>query len=331
MRSASKPRKATIKDVAQRANVALGTVSRIINGNSTVSPELRGHVEAVIRELGYRPNASARTMRTQRTQAIGIIVTDLRQPVAASLVAAASEAAREHGFAPIVGDFLNDVVAEETLLRFMSERGVDGLVLTISSDENADLLVRLEAMAIPVVLWERDGGSLFPSVRTDHRLGAKMAAEALRARGRRNVLLVAGHEHTWTGREQVAGLRQGLGEETRLSVVHTGRFDPAWLYTALTSEGPFDAIVANVHDIPQILMTVGRAGLDCPRDISVIAIGDDPFLAICNPPVASVRLQPEIVGSTAARLLLALIDQKPGARPSGRDLIIPDFIARGSI
>ena len=72
-----KPRNVTIKDVAQKANVALGTVSRIINGNTTVSPELREHVQAVIQELGYRPNPTAQTLRTQRTHAIGIIVTDL--------------------------------------------------------------------------------------------------------------------------------------------------------------------------------------------------------------------------------------------------------------
>lgn len=102
-----------MKDVARRANVSLGTVSRIVNSNATVAPELRRHVEAVIRELGYRPNVSARTMRTRRTHAIGIIVTDLRQPVAATLVAQASEIARRHGFAPIVGDFQNDAAAEE--------------------------------------------------------------------------------------------------------------------------------------------------------------------------------------------------------------------------
>ncbi|PTX00030.1 LacI family transcriptional regulator [Pararhodobacter aggregans] len=321
----------TMKDVARRANVSLGTVSRIVNSNATVAPELRRHVEAVIRELGYRPNVSARTMRTRRTHAIGIIVTDLRQPVAATLVAQASEIARRHGFAPIVGDFQNDAAAEERLLSFMAERSVDGLVLTISSDEDAALLDRLEAMGIPVVLWERDTGGRFPSVRTDHRAGARMAAEALRRRGRKRVLLIAGHEHTWTGREQVAGMRDGLGSGARLEVVHTGRFDPATFRAALQAEDPVDAVVANVHDIPAVLGAVEEAGLACPGDLSVISIGDDPFLSICRPAVSAVVLPSRRVASEAAELLLQRLDPKARSAPAPAFPLAPGFIDRKSV
>ena len=321
----------TMKDVAQRANVSLGTVSRIVNGNATVAPELRQHVEAVIRELGYRPNVSARTMRTRRTHAIGIIVTDLRQPVAAVLVAQASEIARRHGFAPIVGDFQNDAEAEDRLLRFMAERSVDGLVLTISSDEDKTLLDRLEGMGIPVVLWERDTAGRFPSVRTDHRAGARMAGEALRQRGRRQVLLVAGHEQTWTGREQVAGMREGLGEGIALDVVHTGRFDAGALQAALRDSHPVDAVVANVHDIPAVLGAVAEAGLACPRDLSVISIGDDPFLAICHPPVSAVVLPSRQVATEAAGMLLQRLDPKARFAAASDRPLMPGFANRNSV
>ena len=320
-----------MKEVARRANVSLGTVSRIVNGNATVAPELRSHVEAVIRELGYRPNVSARTMRTRRTHAIGIVVTDLRQPVAATLVATASEIARRHSFAPIVGDFQNDLAAEDTLLRFMAERSVDGLLLTISSDEDEALLDRLAAMGIPIVLWERDTGGRFPSVRTDHRAGARMAAEALRRRGRRRVMLIAGHAQTWTGREQVAGMQAGLGPDARLEVVHTGRFDPDALAVTLAGNEPVDAVVANVHDIPAVLNAVARAGLTCPRDLSVIAIGDDPFLAICNPPVSAVVLPSRRVATEAVHALLQRLDPKARSGGVTGQLLPPDFIERHSV
>lgn len=331
MITAKSTKKVTMKDVALRANVALGTVSRIINENSTVSPELRAHVEGVIQELGYRPNVTARTMRTQRTQAIGIIVTDLRQPVAAGLVAAASEVARRHGFAPIVGDFLNDVAAEETLLRFMSERSVDGILLTTSSDESPELLDRLTELGVPVVLWERDAGNRFSSVRTDHRHGTTQAGVELRKRGRGNVALIAGHEHTWTGREQIVGLQQGLGDAVQLTVVHTGRFDPNWLLAALSGPAPFDGIVANIHDIPQILRIIAATGWSCPEDLSVISIGDDPFLNICNPPISSVRLRPDLVGEMAAHILLRQIDQKIGGMARMSEILTPEFVLRCSV
>lgn len=331
MPAANKPRNVTMKDVAQRANVALGTVSRIINRNATVSPELRDHVEAVIEELGYRPNVIARTMRTQRTQAIGIVVTDITQPVAARLVSAASEHARARGFAPIVGDFLNDVAAEDQLIRFMSERNVDGLILTISSDENAELIGTLEDLGIPVVLWEREASGHFVSVRTDHGLGAAMAARALLKRGRRHVALVAGHEHTWTGREQVRGMRETLEGAARLTVAHTGRFDAEGFLASLSAAEPVDAVVANVHDIPAIMGGLKRLGLRCPEDVSVVSIGDDAFLQISAPPITAIRLRPDHVGETAVRCLIEQIDRSPGASSVQPDLVAPEFIVRASV
>lgn len=323
----SEKRRVTIKDVAVHAEVALGTVSRIINGNQTVSPDLRDHVNKVIEELGYRPNASARTMRTNKTQVIGIVVTDIAQPVAAKLIASAAECVRDAGYASIIGDFHNDVGREETLLRFMSERNVDGLILTVSSDENAELVERLNQLNIPIVLWEREAKDAFPSARSDHRLGARQAAELLLGRGRTSVLLVAGHETSWTGREQIAGMTEGLAGAARLEVIHTGRFTSGKLAARL---GRYDAIVANVHDIPAIMLVLKAAGKTTPGDVAVISIGDDPFLEICNPPITAIRTRPDLVGAMAARLLLAELGREPSDKMPQNGLIAPEMMVRQS-
>lgn len=320
-------KRVTIKDVAVHAEVALGTVSRIINGNQTVAPELRAHVMKVIEDLGYRPNASARTMRTNKTQAIGIIVTDIAQPVAARLIAAAAERVRKAGYASIVGDFHNDRDREETLLRFMSERNVDGLILSVSSDENPDLIERLGHLNIPIVLWEREAKDAFPSVRSDHRLGTRQAAQHLRAQGRRRVLLVAGHETSWTGREQSAGMREGLGDGAALEIIHTGRFSAQTLAAQLDR---YDAIVANVHDIPAVMLVLKAAGKTTPGDVSVVSIGDDPFLEICNPPITAIRTRPDLVGDLAAQWLLAELGHEPAENAVNKALIAPEFIRRQS-
>lgn len=320
-------KRVTIKDVAVHAEVALGTVSRIINGNQTVSPELRAHVMKVIDELGYRPNASARTMRTNKTQAIGIIVTDIAQPVAAQLIAAAAERVREAGYAPIIGDFHNDVAREETLLRFMSERNVDGLILSVSSDENSELVERLAQLNIPIVLWEREAKDAFPSVRSDHRLGTRQAGQHLRAKGRSSVLLVAGHETSWTGREQIAGMQEGLGDRAQLEITHTGRFSAEKLAARLER---YDSIVANVHDIPAIMLVLKAAGKTTPGAVSVVSIGDDPFLEICNPPITAIRTRPDLVGDLAARWLLAELGQEPFDNAVHETLISPEMILRQS-
>ncbi len=317
-----------MKDVAIRADVALGTVSRIINGNETVAPELRAHVLKVIDDLGYRPNTVARTMRTNRTEAVGIVVTDIRQPIAAEMVAAATDVLRAQGYAPIVGDFRNDTDSEAQLWRFMAERNVDGLLLTLSSDEDPALLARLRALGVPVVLWERDADGAFPSVRSDHRRGTRLAAEHLQAAGRRRVLLVAGHENTWTGREQIAGLREGLGPEAVMSVVHTGRFRHEALGLA-TPMRP-DAVVANIHDIPAILTAIRAAGLTCPGDVAVVSIGDSPFLEVCDPPVTAIRIRPDLVGRAAALALVRRLNPAAGGQGRNTGLIAPEFCPRAS-
>lgn len=318
-----------MKDVAIRADVALGTVSRIINGNETVAPDLRAHVLKVINDLGYRPNTVARTMRTNRTEAVGIVVTDIRQPIAAEMIAAATDVLRARGYAPIVGDFRNDTDSEALLWRFMAERNVDGLLLTISSDEDPALLAALRALEVPVVLWERDADGTFASVRSDHRRGTRQAAEHLRAAGRRRVLLVAGHEHTWTGREQIAGIREGLGDVAALSVVHTGRFRPEALGLAHVARP--DAVVANIHDIPMVLSAIRKAGLTCPGDVAVISIGDSPFLEVCDPPVTAIRIRPDLVGRAAALALVRRMDPGSAGPTRSPGLIAPEFCSRASV
>lgn len=330
MTRTTKNKRVTIKDVALRAEVALGTVSRIINGNQTVAPELRKHVETVIKELGYRPNATARTLRTNKTNVVGIIVTDLRQPVASQLVAAAADIVRSHSFAPVVGDFRDDADNEAMLLRFMSERNVDGLLLTISSDENPGLITSLKKLDFPIVLWERDAAGQFPSIRSDHRLGTRLAAGHLQERGRKRVLLVAGHERTWTGREQVAGMQEGLGKDVSLTVVHTGHFVPRALEENLAGADAYDAVVANIHDIPAIMQVVNASGRRCPRDISIVSIGDDPFLEIASPAISAVRLRPDLVGAIAARLLIAQLDKKAERTPQDAKLVPPELRLRAS-
>ena len=314
----------TIKDVAERAEVALGTVSRIINGHQSVKPELRAHVLAVIEELGYRPNASARTLRTKRTQAIGIIVTDLRQPVAAELIATASTIARRHGFASIVGEFHSDADREAQLLAFMAERKVDGLLLTLSSDEDQALLKRVEDLAIPVVLWERDAGGRLPSVRSDHGHGTRLAAETLRRAGRTHPLVIAGAARSWTGREQIAG----MADFPELRVFHTEEISAEVLADSMPT---IDSVVANIHDIPMVLRTLRTMGRRCPEDVALISIGNDPFLEFTAPPITAVRTRPDLVARNAVEILLS---QLGVIETSGqeRDIIIqPELILRNSV
>lgn len=314
----------TIKDVARRAGVAIGTVSRILNGHSSVNSDLRAQVQKVIDEMGYQPNASARTLRTNRTQAIGIIVTDLRQPIAAAMVATASTLARRHGFAPIVGEYHYEGDREAQLLAFMRERKVDGLILSISSDRDDALVNRVKSLSTPVVLWERDTGGKLPSVRSDQRAGSARAAEVLLAAGRKRPLIISGGAHSWTGREQVAGL-DGFEE---LVVLHTEALDLVAFRTALRD---CDAVVANVHDIPMILAVAREEGLVVPGDLSLVSLGDDPFLEFTAPAITAVRTRPDLVAAQAMDILLRQLGVIADLGEPCDIIVQPEFILRNSV
>lgn len=332
---AEQPRKPTIKDVAAKAGVALGTVSRILNGNTTVAPAIRDHVLSVIGELGYQPNLIARSMRAQKTHVLGCIVTDISQPVAAAMVAGASEVARQAGYALFVSDFQNDKRTEDRIFQVMKERRIDGLLVTVGSDEDKDTLGKLRNLPFPVVLWERnfkDGG--IDSVLTDHRLGLRLAAEHLIAQGFRSLALVTAHARTWPSREQAAGLeeaRLNAGETIEARILTTDQLaaTPA-LLTELASQGERHfGVIANIHDIPKLLKQARALALGIPDDIGLVSIGDTEILEVLSPAITAIRGNPLLIGSIAARRLLSRIESATDMAPS-RQFDRPSLIVRAS-
>jgi LacI family transcriptional regulator len=329
------PRKPTIKDVATRAGVALGTVSRILNGNTTVAPAIRDHVLSVIGELGYQPDLIARSMRAQKTHVLGCIVTDISQPVAAAMIAGASEVARQAGYALFVSDFHNDKRTEDRILQVMKERRIDGLLVTTGSDEDEEQFGKIRSLPFPVVLWERDfkdGG--IDSVLTDHRLGVQLAAEHLIAQGFRSLALVTAHARTWPSREQAAGFEEARlnaheAIETRILTTDQLAATPV-LLTQLASQGERHfGVIANIHDIPKLLKQARELGLGVPDDIGLVSIGDTEILEVLNPAVTAIRGNPLLIGSMAARRLLSRIDGAADMVPS-RQFDRPSLIVRAS-
>ena len=329
-------RRPTIKDVATRAGVALGTVSRILNGNSTVAPALRDHVRAVIAEIGYQPDLVARSMRAQKTHVLGCIVTDISQPVAAAMIAGAAEVAGAAGYALFVSEFRNDRPTEERIFQVMKDRRIDGLLATVGSDEDIAQRDILLSLPFPVVLWERDfEGGLLDSVLTDHRFGVRLATEHLIAQGYGALALVSGHAGTWTGREQAAGFRAACeahfgqtGAAIESRIMTTDAFAQGSPVLEAARRKPL-GVVANIHDIPRLLKQARSLGLEAPRDIGLISIGDAEFLEVLDPAVTAIRGDPQRLGTMAAQRLLKRIDTMPDDAPM-RQLERPQLIVRAS-
>lgn len=302
---------ATIVDVARLADVSIGSVSRVINGNATVLPKTRERVQKAMAELNYQPNAVAQSMRQGATNAVGCLVSDISHPVAAEMLGGAERRLREAGYAMLVASSHYDLAQETSIIQFFRQRKLDGMILLITDDEDHARVQMLRKLGIPIVLWERDAGGSFDASLTDHYAGTLQATKYLLDLGHRDIAMVAGHERTLVGREQVRGYEaafRACGLEIKPSLIYrTGKFDYQACATLLSDQSRPTAMIANINEMTQVLKVAKSMSFSVPADLSLISIGDGDLLSIINPSITAVRGDGAAVGRNAASMLIERI------------------------
>lgn len=323
----------TIRDVASRAGISIGTVSRVLNENDTVATEIRERVLASMRELGYVPNRVAQSMRKRATLAVGCLVTDVRLNAVAEMISAAESRLRAAGYDMFVANTHNDPKQEAAILRFFQQRQVDAVITAITDDQDPSRMRELKALSMPVVLWERDGGNSLDTVLTDHFTGCLQACSYLRGLGHRRIALVGGQSATWAGREMergyAAAIAQAGGEVDPSLIFHTGSFNVSTCSQILRSADPVTAVIGIIDDVALVCKVARGMGLKIPEDLSVISIGDSDFLSMNSPTITAIRYDHERVGETAAEFVLDRLGNKAGG--AARRVIYPvELIVRES-
>jgi LacI family transcriptional regulator len=315
----------TIKEVAHDAEVAVGTVSRVLNGNRTVAHDVRERVLKAVERLGYRPNSVARSMRLKTTHAIGCIVTDIAQPIAAEMLAAAEQELWAAGYAMLIAGTHQRAEREREILAFLQERRVDGVIAVTTNDQEPATATRLRDLGIPLVLWERDAGRGFDTVLTDHAGGATRATRYLVGLGHRRIAVVAAHSGTWPGREQVRGYSAALAA-ARIArdatlIFSSDDFGMGEAIALLNRSDRPSAIVANIHLIPLLLRACRDSHVAVPGGLALLSIGDSDTIEAFDPPITAIRGSGQLVGATAARLILARLSGDGDA--ATRRVIVP--------
>jgi LacI family transcriptional regulator len=306
-------RRVTIADVARRGGVSKGTVSRALNGYADVSATTRDRIVAVARELGYEPDAPARSLRTRRALLVAAYLgrcgDDASHPFFRPVLAGLSARLRAAGYGLMVVEGTGD-------LRHVRRGGLDGAVL-MSVDADDPLVGALAAAGIPCVGVDVP---LAAHVAADHRGGTALAVRHLARLGHRRIAALAGSPGTLAGRERLDGYRAGLdaaGLPFDPALVAVGDFSAASGEAgarALLPAGP-TAIVAASD-----LMAVGAtrallaAGLRVPEHVSVVGFDDLPLAALVQPALTTVRQDPGRIGAAAADAVLARIEGAPGRR-----------------
>lgn len=327
----------TIRDVARKAGVAVGTVSRVLNDHGSVSPDLRHKVGDAIRSLGYEPNAVARSMRVGATRTVACAIRDISTTGFGDFVKAAEERLRERGYTLILANTDERPDREIELIRTFTTRQVDGIIMTISAEEDAVLGRAIAAAPVPLVLMDRDAGVPADVAAIDHRGGARRATAHLIGLGHRRIALVTGQPTMRPAHERIAGFWDAFGAaglEPDPDLVRTGGFTAAFGFAATTAlldraPPPTAVIAGGMAMLPGVLRAVRERGLLIPRDISIVAGADTDLAALAHPAITAVRWDNAAWGRTAVELLLDRMAAGPDGQPR-RETIETELVERES-
>jgi LacI family transcriptional regulator len=314
--------RATITDVAAEAGVHPSTVSRVLtgNGSTAIRAETQERVLAAADRLGYRPSELARSLRLQRTCALGMLVPDITNPFFSSIIKGAEDAARERDYNLILCNTEDDPEREESYLRVLREREVDGLLIA-SSRMADDTIAALRDQQFPFVLLNRvagDAGDL--AVLVDNHAAAFEVVTHLKDLGHRRIGHIAGPHKTTTGVERRNGYvaaiaAHGLADEPGLVVeaeAFTARAGYDALSVMLAGPGRPTAVFA-ANDLIAIgmLQLLRTMGVRVPQDISIVGFDDIPLAGLLDPALTTVCVPQPEMGMAGARLLIDRLEGRP--------------------
>lgn len=303
----------TIRDVALAAQVAVGTVSRVLNGHKSVSEEVRRRVLKAVKKLNYQPDPVAQSMRLGVTRTVACATRDISIPGYGSIVNAAEDMLRRHGYTLLLAMTEQQKEREIDLLRVFQQRRVDAIIMATSSEEDAELCRKLKQVSIPVVLLDRDNPAQLDAVTLDHRRGLRAATEYLLGLGHKRIALLTGQPFTWPARERIAGFKEALAARGKAAqqqcLTRTGGFSAEFGFreasSLFSSSAPPTAMIAGgMGMLAGVLQAVRDRGLSIPGDVSIIAGADTDLAALATPAITAVRWSGTDEGRMAVQLLL---------------------------
>jgi LacI family transcriptional regulator len=302
----------TMVDVAKAAGVSIATVSAAVNGSAPVSAELKGRIEKAIRRVGYKANPFARSLKTGTTSTIGLMVADITNPFFTTVVHAIQDIAHRESYSVMLCSSDEDPAKEQTHLRLLSDRRVDGLIVA-SAGETPELRALVEDRRTPVVLIDRQlPGLETDAVVVDNVQATRDAVGHLIAVGHRRIGLITGRRSLSTGRERYQGYRQALAEagvRHDAELVVSANFGDAGGYRAATkllslAKRPTAIFASNNLSGLGLVRAIHDAGLRFPDDVAVACFDDFEWAEVFQPRLTTIAQPMQAIGQQAMLLLL---------------------------
>jgi LacI family transcriptional regulator len=331
------PSRPGMREVAERAGVAMSSVSRVLSGHPDVSPRMRRIVMEAVQELNYQPDLLAQGLRLGKTFSVGFAVSDIANAVLAEIITGAEKRLRAAGYSLLLTNSEGNPELDIEHVGLLERRRVDGLILSLVDENHPDVVAALRQVACPIVLVDRDipEGLAARGAAFDHAQGMRQATERLLELGHRRFALITG------GPERPARERREAVEATLASVdgaehqVYPGEFSVEHGRRAtaeiLARDPRPTAIIAGGNMLMEgALVTLKEAGVLVGRDLSFVGCDDVAVADLHEPPIAVVRRDSRAAGVAAADLLLADLEPEAGSE-SPREIVLPtEFVARSS-
>jgi LacI family transcriptional regulator len=328
----------TIRDVAKKAGVSVGTVSNVLSGLVAVRPRLYERVQQAIRDLDFHPNTVARSLKTQRTRILGMVISDITNPFFPQLVRGAEEAAAEHGYLLAVFNTDERVEREKQLLSVLRGRRVDGILLVVAPDPGGSTHVESAIHAgLPIVCLDRiPKGISVDSVGIDNTKSAKICVRHLVHTGHTRIGMLNGSMRLQTARDRLRGYELALREAglpMLPELVRAGEFRLksgfAMGKELLQLEPRPTAIFASSSSLGLgLLQAISELKIECPRDIALAVFDEIPGTELFRPHVTALSQPAYQIGYQGAKIIIQRIES--GHKKPTRILLEGELRARES-
>jgi len=308
-----------IIDIAEKANVSPGTVSKILKGTYTGSQETKERVLKIAKELGYTPNMIASSLKSRRSKTIALIVPEISVPFFPELSRGVEDVARENDYNVILCSSNNDPLQEAKYLESLERRWVDGIIFSrVTGDTFKEKIPRLLANKVKMVFVDRvpaENRLSIARVEIDNKKAAYSATEFLIKLGHRDIACITGPLNTRIAQQRLEGYKRALIENNipirdELTVEGTFKLDSGFngVNTLLERNIHFTAIFA-CNDLMAVgaIKALRRKNLDVPDDVSVMGFDGIPLCEYIEPALTTVVQPIYEMGKTAAELLLESI------------------------
>ena len=313
----------TIKDVAREAKVSVATVSRALNGLSSVTAKTRERVMKVAADMHFIPSSAARSLISRRTQTIGVLLPDLYGEFFSELIRGIDQAARAHGLHLLISSTRGDAAEAAAAMKALHGR-VDGL-LVMSPHADAEFLAHNLPRNLPAVLMSsRGAGGVLPSFSVDNYGGALAVVRHLVARGHSRIAMITGPEHNFDAQERLRGYSDAMAQLVpgTEELILQGDFSEESGYRTgnqilALAQRPTAVFAANDMMAIGCLFALTEAGVQVPGEVALAGFDDIPIARFVSPPLTTVRVRIAELGSMALERLAMGIEhpQRLSATP----------------